>query len=440
VKSRTAAKLTAFTLLSLIVTFASGTAWAQKAKPLPYSAREAMKEFDQTVRSVDSSLKLLATLRSDSNTQTDQIERKVKEIEDKIAGLQPLLDKAQAEAAAKGVSAHPDFDAAQAKIASAAEKFAGVRTETLKQTAEEKATAARKTPAPEKPAEDALPPILFSTAPIAAGKPSRLSTSFKAGERIYGLIVFTDQIRKIAGVGEAESDNAFEVKVWVDGEPESSGGTSLTMRKDALVATTFVLDIAPDPEKMTAYSDPSIIWPEKFEKEGKRAGPMQLTKLLSNLPAGKHTVKIVLYRYQDLAAGEFAIEGDFASYAQLWEGLDGQAIKGVNMPQPAMSDRVLEGEMEKLIRGSTHDLAQGAREGKILQVAIIDPDWQIERHPISGVILFRYIRAEVGFLATDGTAWIQRFVFKQEFVGDAYQPTAIHGYGDKRKTAPENLR
>lgn len=435
-----ALRMLAVFMLSAGMALAAGTSWGQKAKPLPRPAREAMKEFDRALRSADSSLKLLETLRSDANTQPDQIERKIQEIDAKIASLQPLLDKAKAEAAGLGVTAHPDFDAAQAKIAEAAGKFAGVKGETLKQAAEDKAAAAKKTPAPEIPAEPAVPPILFSSAPIAAVLPSNLSTSFKAGDRIYGLIVFTDQIRKTAKVGEAESDNAFEIKVWVDGELSSAGGTSITLRKDALVATTFVLDVAPDPEKMTAYSDPSVIWPEKFEKEGKRAGPMQLTKLLSRLPAGKHTVKIVLYRYKDLAAGEFAIEGDFTPYAKLWEGLDAQAIKGVNMPAAALSDRALEGEMKKLIQGSAHDLARDARAGDILKVVIIDPDWQIERHPISGAILFRYIRAEVGYAAKDGTAWIQRFVFKQEFAGGAYQPTAIHGYGDKRKTAPENLR
>jgi hypothetical protein len=254
------------------------------------------------------------------------------------------------------------------------------------------------------------------------------------------LIVFPEPIRSIANVGDADSDNAFELKVWVDGELKEAGGSSLQLKKEALNAKTFVLDVAPDPEKMTAYADPSVVWAEKFEREGKRGGAMQLTKFLSALPAGKHTVKIVLYRYKDLAAGEFTVEGDFAPYAKLWEGLDGQAIKGVTLPQAAMTDKVLEGEMKKLIQASSHDLARDAREGKILKIVIIDSDWYLERHPISGAILFRYIRAEVGYRAKDGTGWLQRFVFKQDYIGDKFQPAAIHGYGDRQKIALENLR
>lgn len=420
----------------------AGDGWAQKAKPLPRPARETMRELDQAIRSVDSSLKLLQTLRSNANTQPDQIERKVGEIDAKIAALGPLLDRAKAEAAGQGVSSHPDFDAAQAKIADASARFAAVKGETLRQAAADKAAAAPKTPAPATPTPEAapVPPILFSSAPISAAHPAHLATAFRAGDRIYGLIVFPDQIRRVAEVGESDADNAFQVQVWIDGALKTAGGTSLTLKRDALVASTLVLDVAPDPEKMTAYSDPSVAWPEKFEKEGKRAGPMQLTRLLSGLPPGKHAVRIVLSRYRDLAAGEFTIEGDFSSYARLWEELDAEAIKGVKMPRAEMQDRSLEEEMKTLIRGSGHDLARDAREGKIVAVAIIDPDWQIERHPLSGAILFRYIRAEVGYRAKDGTAWIQRYVFKQEFVGERYQPTAIHGYGDKRKTAPENLR
>lgn len=438
----TASRLIAFTFLAAVFVSAAGPARAQKAKPLPRPARETMRKLDQALRSANSSLKLLEALRTNANTQPDQIERKVGEIDAKIAALEPLLDQAKSEAAAQGVASHPDFDAAQAKIADAAARFAAVKGETLQQAAADKAAAAPKTPAPATPTPETapVPPILFSSAPIAAANPSNLSASFQAGDRIYGLVVFPDQIRRVAGVGEADSDNAFEVAVWVDGARRTAGGTSFTLKRDALVANTLVLDVAPEPEKMTAYSDPSVVWPEKFEKEGKRAGPLQLTKLLSGLPPGKHAVRIVLSRYRELAAGEFTVEGDFSCYARLWEQLDAEAIKGVKMPRAEMKDRSLEEEMETLIRRSTHDLARDAREGEIVVVAIIDPDWQIERHPISGAILFRYIRAEVGYRAKDGTAWIQRYVFKQEFVGDRYQPTALHGYGDKRKTAPENLR
>ena len=126
-----AAGLIAFILLALT----AGPAWPQKAKPLPRPARETMRELDQAIRSVDSSLKLLQTLRSNANPQPDQIERKVGEIDAKIDALEPLLDRAKAEAAGQGVSSHPDFDAAQAKIADAAARFAAVKGETLRQAA-----------------------------------------------------------------------------------------------------------------------------------------------------------------------------------------------------------------------------------------------------------------------------------------------------------------
>ena len=54
------------------------------------------------------------------------------------------------------------------------------------------------------------------------------------------------------------------------------------------------------------------------------------------------------------------------------------------------------------------------------QITIIDKDWFIERHKLTGAILYRYIRAEIAVNKND-TCWLYQLVtFKQDYVKNTY--------------------
>jgi len=152
---------------------------------------------------------------------------------------------------------------------------------------------------------------------------------------------------------------------------------------------------------------------------------MQLTKFISTLPPGKHTLKFLFYRYADLAEGEFEIDGDFKSYADLFNALEAETTKSVTMPKPKKSDKKLEAEMAKVLKNSQVDWA---RKGKILRVVIINPDWFIVRHKISGKVLHRYIQTDVIIKDPAGDCWIMRKTsFRQNYIGGKFQPLKLHG-------------
>ncbi|UCD84030.1 MAG: hypothetical protein JSU92_12195 [Deltaproteobacteria bacterium] len=189
---------------------------------------------------------------------------------------------------------------------------------------------------------------------------------------------------------------------------------------------------------MTAYKDKNIEYEKKWDRYGKRGGPMQLTKFLSGLGKGKTIIKQVLYRYKELASGEFTIEGDDFSkpYGELFKALENVDTAGVTMPKAKMSNAKLEAEMAKALKNST---VPEAKEGQILKVVIIDPDWHLERHRISGRVLFRYIRTDCALKEKDGPCWRWRFIFKQEFIGGKFQPVKLHGIGERKKIPLKNV-
>jgi len=303
------------------------------------------------------------------------------------------------------------------------------------------ATASESSAAAAAPAEDAPAPkpvpntamveksphvgkIVFSTSPIDPKKPANLTTAFKAGDKIYAAAFIKEPIDVLAKGSGPKPE--FEIKPEVDGKGAySQAGFSFVVKKDAKKANCILLDIAPAPAKMVAYKDPNVIYQKKFDKYGKKGGAMQLTKYLSNLPAGKHKIKLVLYRYGDLAVGEFEIDGDYKPYAALFTALEGELTKAVTLPKPKKSDKALEAAMAKVLKSSQVDWA---REGKILRVVIINPEWFLVRHKISGVILHRYIQTDVIIKDKAGDCWIMRKTsFRQNYIGGKFQPLKLDG-------------
>jgi hypothetical protein len=73
-------------------------------------------------------------------------------------------------------------------------------------------------------------------------------------------------------------------------------------------------------------------------------------------------------------------------------------------------------------------------------VVIIDPDWTVRRHEISGVILHRYIRATIAVKNSDGTCTVWQLVtFQQDYEGNKFQKTRFDGVGDPYTIPCENV-
>lgn len=277
--------------------------------------------------------------------------------------------------------------------------------------------------------------IVFSRTPIPPDKPEKLTNSFQAGDAVYAVVYPKKSFEEMSG----GRSMYLEFKCFLDGKYNSAGSYSVKLKKGALKRKNLVLDLSPKAEKMTAYTDKDVEYKSEFEKYGKRAGPMKFTKFLSTLKPGKHTIKLTAYRYGDMAVGTFTISGDDYKkpYEKRFQELDDASTAGKSMPEAKMDDPKLETAMYKALKNSQ---VKEARDGEVLQIVIMDPDWHIERHKISGAVLGRHIRAMTAIQETNGPCWMWRFTFRQDFIGNEFQPVKVDGVYEREKIKKSNVK
>jgi hypothetical protein len=90
-------------------------------------------------------------------------------------------------------------------------------------------------------------------------------------------------------------------------------------------------------------------------------------------------------------------------------------------------DPALEAAMVKAMKASSNE----AWKGEILRVSIQDNDWHLQRHRISGIILFRYMKAAVAVRNGSSCVYYAANTFKQDYVGGQFRPIYSDGRGDK---------
>lgn len=277
--------------------------------------------------------------------------------------------------------------------------------------------------------------VIFSNAPINLDSPGPPVNTFKAGDSIYGAVILTAPVKTLCGttISRNATKEMLELKHYIDNNFRDSGKVVVKGPMFA-EATKLPLDVAPAPGQITAYKDPNM----EYQKFGEVTyGAMHWSRDLGTLSGGAHTVKIEVEACSSpVAWGEFKISGaSFAHYTQLLPMLKGEVTKTVAMTPPKKKDPVLEATMLKAMKAST----SAAWKDPIVRTNIIDADWFLERHPVSGIILFRYIRAEVAVKSAGGCAVYRLVTFKQDYAGGQFKPVYYDGHGDKVELPCENV-
>jgi hypothetical protein len=240
---------------------------------------------------------------------------------------------------------------------------------------------------------------VFSSEPIDPASPPATVSSFKAGDRIYGLLKASKTWKQINS-----SNNYIIVWLYIDGKQKVYKSVGL-QRPELLEQDYFVIDIAPDPAKMTNYSDRDIVFPEK---DGYKFGPELFTKYLSELSPGEHTFRLEVKAYNEVyAAGEFTVTGDdFTSYTQLLDQIRNSSAGQQVMPRPGKVDQALQDEMAALLKN--------AGWPDIRRLVIVDKDWWIDR--VSGgdsPVKSRHIAAAAAARDADGGFYFCTVTFHQ---------------------------
>ncbi len=285
-------------------------------------------------------------------------------------------------------------------------------------------------------ATDATPTggkIVFSESPIDPAQPANLATEFKTGEPIYAVVQVEKTWRELLGRGDKSvKEIQVPIDMLVDGEKVDF--QYITIKKaEALDTKVLVLDVAPQPEKMTAYKDPGFFYAEG--KGNRKIGPDQYTYNLAELEPGRHTVRFQIRSYGDIfSAGEFTIEGDnYKYYAELREKLLAEAFKVATMPKAQKVDHELEATMRKLL--------ENAGWKDIRKLVIVDKDWWLDR--ASGgdsPIVSRHIAAAAATKADDGSFyWCICTFHQQKRLDGSFGPLELTDVGEKKPIAEENI-
>jgi hypothetical protein len=276
-------------------------------------------------------------------------------------------------------------------------------------------------------------------------------TEFKSGDAIYGIAYLSSSIQKIANA-KPESKVEVEVFLYTIKPPlysyqqpmeEQLAFSGMVVSGMALQNNYLMVDIVPEPDQTTAYGTPEI----KYKEFGKKyEGPVAYAENLANLPAGKNTLKILIKcNYEEVATGTITIEGnDFSLYAKKSEEINIAAAsagaKSAIFPEAKMNNSETESRMISAFKNS-NDWKTGFIDAtEVLKIVIIDNDWYVRRHEISGTILHRYIRAALAVNTKSGGCAYYTATFQEDFIGGNFQPLKYDGASVKTDIQCENLK
>ncbi|MCE5326442.1 MAG: hypothetical protein LLG01_08505 [Planctomycetaceae bacterium] len=275
--------------------------------------------------------------------------------------------------------------------------------------------------------------IVFSAAPIDPAKPENLVTEFKSGDSIYALVQTDKTWRDLLGKGDAE---VKEIQVPLDMlvDDKTVDFQYITIKNaPAIDSKLLIVDIAPDPAKMTAYKDEGFAWGEG--KGGRKIGPDTYTYNLGQLAAGKHTVKFQVRSFGKVfSAGEFTISGDdYKPYTALREKVLQEMLNVGGMPKSQKTDIQLEATMMKLL--------QNAGWKNIRRLVIVDKDWWNDlASGGNSAVIGRHIGAAVAAKAEDGTYFWSNVTFQQnKLIDGSFGALELSKTGIKRPIKEENI-
>lgn len=293
--------------------------------------------------------------------------------------------------------------------------------------------------------------IIFSKSPINPLQPSSSITDFEVGDNIYAVAYLPKTVQELYKV---QANAKVEVEVFIYAikpalysyqQPYEEQLTTATMwvSGSALQNKFLVIDIAPKPENTSAYGTPEIT----FKEFGKKFdGPVNYTENISKLEAGKYTLKIVVNcKYNEEASGNMKLSGnDFGFYKTLSEKLNSTAsnagAKNALMPTALKQDKTLEASMVTAFKNSNDWKSGWLNATEVLRITIVDADWHVRRHEISGAILHRYIRAAIAVKTKDGNcALFTAVTFQEDYEGGKYQPLKYDGVVQPTPIDCENI-
>lgn len=271
--------------------------------------------------------------------------------------------------------------------------------------------------------------IVFSTAPIDVDNPADLTDSFTAGDTIYSLIQVDKPWKELYKESSDNEKTPIGTVMFIDGKRYFQ---YITVTGEMMDATHLLLDIAPDPENMTAYRDPEVLFPDSM---GSKWGPAAFTDKFSELAPGTHTIECqVIYYAEVFASGSFTLEGDdYSSYAEIHSQIKQELEGKRGFPEAKKTDKEMENNMLKL--------CENAGWQDIKKLHIVSKDWWYER--VSGgdsPYKSRYLEAAVAAQDAQG-CYYSIVTFHQDALLDGgWSELYLSNTGNQNRLPCENIQ
>ncbi len=293
--------------------------------------------------------------------------------------------------------------------------------------------------------------IIFSSSAINPNQPTGSKTDFQAGDRIYALAYLPKLLKEMYSNTLPNAKLEVEVFIYEIKPPlydyqqpyeEQLTFASMWVTGSVLNNKYLVIDLVPDVEKTTAYGSSEITYKE-FGK--KFDGPVNFAETLSKLSSGEHNLKVLVKcNYNDVASSMLKISGtDFSEYSNMANKLNLFAQNaGANnavFPEALKKDATAESQMIAALKSSNDWKSGWLNATDILKISIVDADWYVRKHEISGAILHRYIRAAFAVKTKEGTCAYFQATFQEDYVGGKFQPLHYDGAGDRNPINCENV-
>lgn len=265
-----------------------------------------------------------------------------------------------------------------------------------------------------------------SASPINPAAPPAETPMFKAGDKIYCMFRVDTNWRQTLDKGAPGLLTYF----YIDGAEKIYRYIGFK-RADLFNQNYFLLDIAPDPARMSNYKDRDVVFPDK---DGVRFGPEMFTQLLGQLAPGKHSIRVAVQSFGEIRAeAEFQIEGsNYAAYTSLHQNIKGAASAMQTMPRPGMTDRAVEAQMTKLVAN--------AGFGTVLRLFIVDKDWWMDR--ASGgnsAFVSRHIAAAVAVKQGGDCVWSVETFFQPRLISGGWGRLELRGRAGKKPIPCANV-
>ena len=271
--------------------------------------------------------------------------------------------------------------------------------------------------------------IVFSTSPIDIENPANLTDSFVAGDTIYSLIQIDKPWKEVYSESSDDEKTSIGSVMFIDGKRYFQ---YITVTGEMMDATHLLLDIAPDPEKMTAYRDPEVSFPDSM---GSKWGPAAFTDKFSQLDPGTHTIEYQVIHYSDVfSSGSFTLEGDdYSAYAEIHSQIKQELEGKRGFPAAKMTDKDMESKMRKL--------CENAGWKEIKKLHIVSEDWWYERES-GGDSPFkaRYLEAAVAAEDDQGCYYCIVIFHQDALLGGGWGELYLSHTGAQKKLPCENIQ